>query len=68
LVTHDLEEAVFTADRIGIMYGSPAELEVVENPWRMPRQKRMREARATTAFAEAVTTFRRRFEEIAHAG
>ncbi len=62
LVTHSLEEAVFTADRIGIMYGRPAALSVRDNPWRTPRPDRSHADRTTAEFSAAVAALRRDFE------
>jgi NitT/TauT family transport system ATP-binding protein len=64
LVTHSLEEAVFTADRIGIMHGRPAALSVRSNPWRTPRSERSHADRTTAEFGAAVATLRRDFEEL----
>jgi NitT/TauT family transport system ATP-binding protein len=66
LVTHNLEEAVFTADRIGIMHGSPAALSLHSNPWCTPRSERSHADRTTAEFSAAVTTLRRDFEELSY--
>jgi NitT/TauT family transport system ATP-binding protein len=63
MVTHSLEEAVFLADRIGVMYGRPAALSVLDNPWGRPRGERSHAARAEADFTAAVAALRRRFEE-----
>jgi ABC-type nitrate/sulfonate/bicarbonate transport system ATPase subunit len=65
LVTHSLEEAAFLADRIGIMHRRPAALELIENPWPVPRAERTHAARSDDAFGAAVGEVRRRFEEAA---
>jgi ABC-type nitrate/sulfonate/bicarbonate transport system ATPase subunit len=67
LVTHSLEEAVFVADRIGIMHGSPAGLTTVENPWRSVAGAPHREDRSSRRFGTAVAGVRRRFGELQRA-
>jgi NitT/TauT family transport system ATP-binding protein len=66
LVTHSLEEAVFTSDRIGIMHGSPAALSVRSNPWQTPRSERSHADRTTPEFSAAVAALRRDFEELSN--
>jgi NitT/TauT family transport system ATP-binding protein len=66
VVTHSLEEAVFLADRIGIMYGTPASIAVTENPWQVPAEERPHRSRTSRAFGEAVSEVRARFEELQH--
>lgn len=64
LVTHSLEEAIFLADRIGIMYGAPSSLEAVENPWSKSRDLRRHEDRQNREYVEAVRSIRALFEEL----
>jgi NitT/TauT family transport system ATP-binding protein len=66
VVTHSLEEAVFLADRIGIMHGRPAELSILDNPWKRLRRERSHAARAEAEFTTAIARLRRRFEELTH--
>lgn len=64
MVTHSLEEAIFLADRIAVMYGTPSRLESLSNPWTTPRAARRHGDRARQPFVSAVATLRRRFEEL----
>lgn len=67
MVTHSLEEAIFLADRIGIMYGHPARLELLSNPWSTPRRRRSHRDRSQERYPAAVAELRRRFEELSDA-
>lgn len=58
LVTHSVEEAVFLADRIGVLHGNPASLTLVQNPWNVVRADRRSETRADIQYARAVAELR----------
>ncbi len=68
LVTHSLEEAVFLADRIGMMHGSPSRLTVGPNPWSRPPAERTGADRTGEKFLHAVAEVRRTFEELHRVG